>query len=186
VTTAAEHDMPQFSTRISLEPDFRRYARTTGWVLLVLGLAGILLPKLVSITLSVLIGWLLLLAGGISAYLVYYSYRRSGLAWLKPFVLFAIGLLVIFNPTVAIAAIGLLLAVYFLLDGFAGVTFAMELRPLSGSGWMLANGILSFLLAAVLLIGWPFSSLWVVGLLIGIRLFLDGLALLMLSASVSR
>jgi uncharacterized membrane protein HdeD (DUF308 family) len=178
--------MTQFSMRVSLDPDFRRYARTTGWVLLILGLAGILLPKLVSITLSVLIGWLLLLAGGISAYLVYYSYRRSGLAWLKPFVLFAVGFIVIFNPTLAIAALGLLLAVYFLLDGFAGVSFAMEWRPLSGWGWMLANGILSFLLAGILLIGWPFSSLWVVGLLIGIRLFLDGLALLMLSTTTAQ
>ncbi len=177
--------MTQISLRISVDPNFRRYARTTGWVLLILGLAGILLPRLISITLSVLIGWLLLLAGGISTYLVYYSYRRNWLAWLKPFVLFAIGFIVIFNPTVAIAALGLLLAVYFLMDGFAGVTFAMELRPLPGWGWLAANGVLSFLLAAILLIGWPFSSLWVVGLLIGISLFLDGLTLLILSATAS-
>lgn len=174
--------MTQMAMRISLDPGFRRTARTTGWVLLILGLAGILLPKLISITLSVLIGWLLLLAGGISTYLVYSSYRRSWLAWLKPFVLFAIGFIVIFNPTVAIAALGLLLAVYFLMDGFAGVTFAMEFRPLRGWGWMMVNGVLSFLLAAILLIGWPFSSLWIVGLLIGISLFLDGLTLLLLSA----
>jgi uncharacterized membrane protein HdeD (DUF308 family) len=59
------------------------------------------------------------------------------------------------------------------------------MRPLPGWGWMMANGVLSFLLAAVLLIGWPFSALWVVGLLIGISLFLDGVTLLILSATRS-
>ncbi len=164
--------------------DFRRYTRITGWILLLLGLTGILLPRVMSITLSVMIGWLLLLAGGISTYQVYNSYRTTWLAWLKPFILFAIGFVVLFNPTVAVAALGLLLAVYLLMDGFAGVSFALELRPLPGWGWMMANGVLSFLLAAVLLFGWPFSSLWVIGLLIGISLFLDGLALLMLSNTV--
>lgn len=171
--------------RFSLDENFRRYARVTGWVLLLLGLAGILLPRLVSLTLSVLIGWLLLLAAGISTYQVYYSYRRNGLAWIKPFVLFTIGFIVIFNPTVAIAALGLLLAIYFFMDGFAGISFALDMRPLPGWGWMMANGVLSFLLAAVLLIGWPFSALWVVGLLIGISLFLDGVTLLILSTTRS-
>ena len=78
--------------RFGLDENFRRYTRITGWVLLLLGLAGILLPRLVSLTLSVLIGWLLLLAAGISTYQVYYSYRRNGLARIKPFILFTIGL----------------------------------------------------------------------------------------------
>ncbi len=176
--------MTPLSVQFSRGDNFRRYARITGWVLLILGLTGILLPKLISITLSVMIGWLLLLAGSISTYQVYYSYRTSWLAWLKPFILFAIGFVVLFNPTVAVAALGLLLAIYLLMDGFAGISFALELRPLPGWGWMMANGALSFLLAAILLFGWPFSSLWVVGLLIGISLFLDGLTLLILSSTV--
>jgi uncharacterized membrane protein HdeD (DUF308 family) len=179
-----ENGMARITTQFSPDGNFRRYARITGWVLLILGLIGILLPKVMSITLSVMIGWLLLLAGSISTYQVYYSYRTTWLAWLKPFILFAIGFVVIFNPTVAVAALGLLLAIYLLIDGFAGVSFAMELRPLPGWGWMMANGILSFLLAAILLFGWPFSSLWVIGLLIGISLFLDGLTLLILSTTV--
>ena len=168
-----------------VDGNFRRNSRIAGWVLLLLGLAGILLPQLVSVTLSVIIGWLLLLAGGISTYQVYHAYRRSRLAWLKPFILFTIGCIMVFNPTAAIAALGLLLAVYFLMSGFASVGFALEIRPLGGWGWMMANGVVSFLLAAILLFGWPFSALWVVGLLIGIGLLLDGLTLLVLSTTRS-
>jgi uncharacterized membrane protein HdeD (DUF308 family) len=171
--------------QFNLDGNFRRYSRTTGWVLLLLGLACILLPQLVSITLSVMIGWLLLLAAGISTYQVYNAYRRNRLAWLKPFILFTIGFIMVFNPTAAVAALGLLLAVYFLMSGFASVNLALEIRPLGGWGWMMTNGVLSFLLAAVLLFGWPFSALWVVGLLIGIGLFLDGLTLLVLSSAAS-
>ena len=42
------------------------------------------------------------------------------------------------------------------------------------------NGIVSLGLAAVFIAGWPFTTVWLVGLLIGISLFFDGLSLLML------
>jgi uncharacterized membrane protein HdeD (DUF308 family) len=144
----------QPAVHFSFDGRLNRYTRISGWVLVILGLIGILLPQFVSVTLAVMVGWLLLLAAGISTYQVYHAYRRNGLAWLKPFVLFCIGSLIVFKPTVAIAALGLLLALYFLMNGFAGVSFALELRPLGGWGWILANGLLSFLLAAILLFGW--------------------------------
>jgi uncharacterized membrane protein HdeD (DUF308 family) len=41
------------------------------------------------------------------------------------------------------AALGLLLIVYLLLDGFAGISFAFVLRPTRGWIWTLINGIIS-------------------------------------------
>jgi uncharacterized membrane protein HdeD (DUF308 family) len=73
----------------------------------------------------------------------------------------------------------LLKALYFMLDGFAGVSAARELRPQRGRGWLLFKGIVSPGLAAASNAGWPFTSVWLVGLLIGINLFFDGLSLLM-------
>ena len=35
------------------------------------------------------------------------------------------------------------------------------------------NGMLSLLLAAVFILGWPFTSVWLIGLFIGISLFFE-------------
>jgi len=51
---------------------------------------------------------------------------------------------------------------------------------LPGWRWLMFNGVLSLLLAVVFIAGWPFATSWLVGLLIGISLFVDCLSLLML------
>jgi len=139
--------------------------------------------EVLSITLSVLIAILLIGSGALAAYAAWNGYGEGGLAWLKPFVLITLGLLVAFYPLAGAAAIGLILIIYFLLDGFAGVVLALALRPMPGWGWTLFSGIASLVLALIFIGGWPFQSVWLVGLFIGISLLLDGIALLMLASA---
>jgi len=169
------------SFQISMDEAMRRRMRRAGFVLLAIGMLGVVLPPFISITLSLLIATLLLLAGLLVSYVTWHSYNRSLLAWLKPFVLFSLGLLVLFNPIAGAAALGLILIVYFLIDGFAGIGFAFALRPLRGWVWTLISGLASVILALIFILGWPFSALWLVGLLVGISLVFDGIALLMLT-----
>ena len=61
-----------------------------------------------------------------------------------------------------------------------GVMLGLEFKPIKGWIWMLVNGIVSFLLAAIFLIGWPFSSVWFVG----ISLLLDGIAMIIIGNSI--
>ena len=159
----------------------RRTLRNTGIVLVLLGLLGIVLPEVLSVTIALLASVLLIAAGVISGYAVWSSYRRDGLAWLKPFVLIVLGLLLLFYPGLGAAAIGLLLIVYFLLSGFAGIAFGLALRPLPGWGWTAFSGAASLVLALIFIGGWPFEATWLVGLFIGISLLLDGIAMLVLS-----
>ncbi|HFD80501.1 MAG TPA: hypothetical protein ENK05_08955 [Gammaproteobacteria bacterium] len=165
---------------IHMDEQFRKGAMVSGGLLMVLGLVAILLPQAVSIVLSLFIGGLLVLSGIAVAWGVWSGYRESWLGWLKPFVLILLGLIIALNPTIAAAVLGLLLVIYFLLDGFASVTFALDLRPLRGWGWVLFNGIVSLALGVIFLVGWPFSSVWLVGVLVGISLLFDGIALLAL------
>lgn len=158
---------------------------TTGILLILIGIVAILLPQAISIVLSVFIGSLLILSGLVAGYGAWTGYRNHGLAWLKPFVLIVIGLLIAFNPVVVAAALGLLLVVYFLLTGFASVSFALDLKPLGGWGWMLLNGVLSIILAVIFLFGWPFSSVALIGILVGISLLFDGISLLAVSRAMN-
>ncbi len=148
--------------------------------MVLIGLVGIFLPQLISLTISILIGWVLLLAGGVAGYQVWYNYSHNWQNWLKPLLLLMAGLLVVFNPTAGAAALGLLLAAILLLDGYANLTLAFTLKPLPGWGWMLLNGLLTLLLSVLILLGWPSSSLVVIGIIVGISLFIDGVTLLML------
>lgn len=160
---------------------FIKNARRTGIIMIIIGLVGILLPNLISLTLNAFIGIIFLFSAIALAYIAWQSNSKSLSMWFKPFILFALALLVLFHPAVLLSVLGLLLAIYFLLAGFAGITLAFEIRPANGWLFMLINGLLSFALGAIVLFSWPFGSSWVIGLLIGISFFFDGLALIMIS-----
>jgi len=159
---------------------FRTHSIIAGILLIIIGLIGIFLPTLMSFTVSLFIGWILVFGGLIYGYHVIKSYHKRWLAWLKPFILLLTGILLLIYPISGVAVIGILLAVYFFIDAFAGFSSAFELRHLKGWGWMLFNGLLSLALAFIFLIGWPFSSVWLVGLFVGISLFMDGLVVLVM------
>jgi len=156
-------------------------ARSTGIIMVIIGLVGILLPNLISLTLNAFIGIIFLFSALVLAYIAWQSKSQSLSMWFKPFVLFALALLVLFHPAVLLSVLGLLLAIYFLLAGFAGITLAFEIKPANGWLFMLLNGLLSFVFGAIVLFSWPFGSSWIIGLLIGFSFFFDGLTLIMIS-----
>ena len=51
---------------------------------------------------------------------------------------------------------------------------------------MMINGLISIILAVIFLVGWPFSSLWLVGFFVGVSLVADGIAMLMISMAVNK
>jgi len=106
--------------------------------------------------------------------------------WIKPALLFIIGSLMLFYPQSGVAAVGLLLAVYLFLDAFGSFVLAQLIHPFSGWGWMVFNGIVSLLLALLFLIGWPDSSMWLVGLYISISLLFDGGALVAVGMAIRK
>jgi uncharacterized membrane protein HdeD (DUF308 family) len=173
------------SLQIVMDRQSRKTVVITSIVLLLAGIVGIALPQFMSMAVALFAGWLMIVAGSIAFYITWHGFRDRWIVWLKPFVLVVVGLLILLHPIAGTAALGLILAVYFLLDGFAGVGSAWELRPRRGWSWLMFNGVLSILLAAVFIAGWPFSSTWLIGLFIGISLFFDGLSLLMLGLAAT-
>ena len=176
--------MKKYFEAEGLLDQFKINSIVIGLLLVLTGITAILLPEITSLTLSYLIGWLLVISAVISAYHVVQSYNTQWIAWLKPFSLATIGTLLLLYPITGVAAVGLLLIIYFFFDGFGGIMLGIEFKPIKGWAWMLANGIVSFLLAAIFLIGWPFSTVWLVGLLVGISLLFDGIAMIIIGNSI--
>ena len=159
-------------------PNFGRYSLIAGILLILLGTAGIFLPQLMSLEASLLIASLLLF--GAVFWLIHSFQARSKewTEWLKPILLLVTGGLMVFYPMTGIATIGLLMAVYLLIDAYGSFMMFYSIKHKKGRGWMIFNGAVSFLLAILFLVGWPATSIWLVGLYISISLFFDGWALL--------
>ena len=158
---------------------FGPHTRVIGTLLVLLGTAGVILPGLMSLVTEIWIAWVFLVSGTFWAYHTFKSNPDSFMDWLKPLLLIVIGGLMLYYPVPGIAAVGLMISVYLILDAFGSFALARELQPAKGWGWMAFNGIVSLLLAVLFLIGWPATSLALVGIYVGISLAFDGWALLM-------
>ena len=74
----------------------------------------------------------------------------------------------------------LLIAMFLVFQGVFRIVAALAVRY-PHWGWVLLDGIVSLLLGILIWRRWPVSSLWVIGLFVGIEMLLNGWSLVMLS-----
>lgn len=165
---------------------FGPYTLVAGILLIILGAAGLFLPGVISLGTAIFVAWLLIVGALIWATHTYRYHARSVMGWIKPALLLITGGLMLYNPLSGVAAVGLLLAIYLLMDAFGSFALAQSIHPAKGWGWMVFNGIISALLAMLFLIGWPATSLWLVGLYVSISLLFDGVALIAVGAAIRK
>jgi len=157
---------------------FGKYAKIAGVIFIILGLIGIIFPVYMTLATEVFVSWIMLLAGMAAGYFTWITDKHNWLGWLKSFILVGVALLMLIYPMSGVGTIGLLLAIYFFMDAFAGFGLASLTYP--KKRWFLwsFNALLSFVLGVFFLINWPFSSMYLIGIFVGMSLFFDGLVLL--------
>jgi len=159
---------------------FSRSSKIYGIIFLLLGILGIVFPYIMSITTAMMYAWLLVFSAFMIGAHTWQTNRKDWLGWLKTIIFLLVGILMLMNPLSAVGAMGILFAMYFFMDAFASIALAFELKP-EKMWWMsLLNGILSFIIGVYFIIGWPISSMFLVGFLVGISLLFDGIVLLSL------
>lgn len=172
--------------------DVFKEARGTviGWAVLmiVLGFLALFLPLATGIGVSILVSWIILF-GGI-AHLVYaFAARDAGaFLWriLIGIVYVAGGGYLAFHPGLALESLTLVLAGIFFVEGVLEVVAFFLFRALSGSGWILFDGIATLLLAFLIWYSWPSSSTWAIAILVGINLIVSGFTRLMYSVATPK
>lgn len=155
---------------------FGRHSFWAGILLMALGAIGIALPLAMAITTVEVVSLILFVGGG---FWLWHTWAHGGglIHWLKPLVLIVAGGLMIASPLDGAAALALLLSFYLLLDAFGSFALARDLRPTTGWGWMTASGVVDLALIVFFTLGWPASSLVVLGIFVGASLLFDGAAL---------
>lgn len=148
-----------------------------GVLFILMGTAGILVPVLMSLGTVIFSAWLLLLGGIMWGIHTYRYDRKSVINWIKSTLFIFVSILMLIYPMPSIEALALLLAIYLLVDAFNSFILANTIHPVKGWLWMAFNGFTSLFLATLFLTGWPSTSLYLVGLYVGISLFFDGWAL---------
>jgi uncharacterized membrane protein HdeD (DUF308 family) len=164
-------------------------SRNWGWLLafgilmIILGIFAIGAPVVATIAFQVVLGWLLVIGGiaeGIHAFMAQ-NWRGFLFELLSAILYVVVGALLLFNPLLGAAALTLLLAVFLVVEGIFKIIMALRVRDHRGWGWVLASGILSLILGAMIWAQWPASGLWVIGLLVGIQLLFTGWSVVMLA-----
>jgi uncharacterized membrane protein HdeD (DUF308 family) len=163
----------------NLVDNFKKYSKISGTIFILIGLVGIIFPTFMSFTAISFVAYLMLFAGVFSGWLTWQSSQNDWAGWLKSFLLIGTSLFILFYPMEGIAALGLLFAIYFFMDAFSGFGLAFSLKPQKVWWIWFFNAVTSLALGTIFVIGWPFSSLFMVGLFVGISLLFDGIALLM-------
>ncbi len=167
--------------------------RNWGWLLALgallvfLGAIALVDSVAVSVISMIFFGWVLVVAGIVQAV---QAFRHRKGSHFFPHVLnavfsFIVGLMLLRNSLAGLLVITLLLAVYFIVSGIFRIVAAATIR-VPGSGWTLANGIISLVLGILVWAHWPVGALWIIGLFIGINLIATGCSQVMLAFSVRR
>jgi uncharacterized membrane protein HdeD (DUF308 family) len=154
-----------------------------GILLAILGLAAILSPSIAGEAVVYVIGGFLVLTGAIQLMAGWRSDSVTGK--LSQMVQGAIGIVagiaVLAHPFYGLAALSLVLAVFFLMDGIWKIVNSFSYRPAAGWLAVLASGLIAVALAWMIWRQWPVSGLWAVGILVGVDLLSTGLALITLA-----
>lgn len=111
-----------------------------------------------------------------------------GFPWLlmsSAILVLAAGALLLFRPTEGVKSLTVLLMIYFLADALTSIMTAIEYRlALPGVwGWGIVVGLLDIALATLLLVGWPGTADWAIGLLAGINLIANDVMLVMIGSA---
>jgi len=161
-----------------------------GIVLAVLGAiaigSGIATIYVTTLTVK-LFGFLLLLGGVAQIVNSFWSGRWSGfLVHLLIGILYVVvGYQIVDQPEIAAGVLTLLLAAFLIIGGVFRIAAAMTLR-FHDWGWVVLNGIISVVLGVMINEGWPATSLFVIGLFVGIEMLFNGWSWIMFSFGLRR
>ena len=147
-----------------------------GVLMIIAGLIA-LMSVLMATVVSVLLVGIMMIASGIVEIVHGFQMRRWGrfFLWILIGLLYVIGgFFVVWNPLLASAALTLVLGVFLVFAGVARIFLAMQMRSSTPWGWVLASGIITLLLGAVIILHWPVSSLYVLGIFLGVDLVIAG------------
>lgn len=147
-----------------------------GVIAIVIGCIAILIPAVAAVGTAIFIGWILVIAGAFLVAGAFASASAGGvvlrLLWAALTVV--VGVWLILEPHNGTLTLTLVLGIYFLLMGLARTTVAFLGRGQPNAGLVGLSGVAGLLIGILILVKFPSSADWAIGLLVGIDLIFAG------------
>lgn len=147
-----------------------------GIAAIVLGCIAILVPAVAAVGTAIFVGCILVAAGGflVAAAFSAYSVGSLILRLLWAAITIIVGLWLIIEPHNGTLTLTFVLGIYFLFMGVTRITVAFVGRGQQGAGLVGLSGVASLLIGILILVKFPSSADWAIGLLVGIDLIFAG------------
>lgn len=127
---------------------------------------------------AVLVVGIMMLMGGVAEIIAAFGVKTWGkfLLWMLLGVLYvAAGVIAIMNPLLAATYLTLMLGFALVFGGVLRIFLAFQMKSAGGPwGWVVLSGLITLLLGAMIIAQWPASSLFVLGIFLGIDLIFIG------------
>lgn len=165
-----------------------RWSIVLSTLMMVTGVLAIVLPWAAGVVATVFFGWLFVFSGVTHFVFAWHTRGTGSLLWelLVGVVYVVAGTYLLLNPVTGMVSLTLGLAIYLFAEGLLEFILGFRLRPMAGSGWLFVDGVITLLLAVLILRTWPLDSAWVLGTLLGVSMLFSGMARLMISLAARR
>jgi uncharacterized membrane protein HdeD (DUF308 family) len=145
-------------------------------LMIVVGVMAIVLPLAAGIGVAIFVSWLIFLIGVAHLAYAFAARSASGAVWrvLLGILYIVGGGYLAFHPVVSLASLTLVLGAIFFAEGIMLIVTYFSTRKLPGSGWTLIDGIVTLILSLMIGLGWPSTSAWAIGTIVGINFLFSG------------
>lgn len=157
---------------------------TLGIILFLLGIYAISLDTLTTLITVIFLGALILISGIL---ILLDTFKFWWGNWLGFFLHFIIGVLyvvvgwmLIQNPISASISLTLLLGIFYVIVGLVRLIYTFSIS-VPQTGWRVFNSLITLVLGILILASWPSSSLFIIGLFVGIDLLVVGMSYIMIA-----
>ena len=153
-----------------------------GIFIFVLGTILLLLPQISSLTLSLMLSIIFILAGIyklISSIIRRDEIEKTWLSAIIGILMIITGAYLTFRPFLNLFILTFAIGVYFILEAINSVVISVESKNILKHWWIgLISGILQFSLSFIIFFGLPNTALYTIGVLVGINMLMSGIALI--------
>ena len=174
--------MTSTSSTHSLGSGLSNLSSKWGWAValgIALILCGIvaLLSLIVATAVAVIwIGVMMITAGVVE---IAHGYKMKGwgrsILWMVTGALYIIGgFFAVVDPLPASIVLTLILAIALIIIGCVRTWMGFQLKGEGHKGWVILSGVLTLLFGVVILIHWPYSGLYALGIILGVDLIQTG------------
>jgi uncharacterized membrane protein HdeD (DUF308 family) len=161
---------------------FGNLRKNWGWLLafgilaILLGILGLGMTFGLTLASIELFGILLIVGGAFQLFNAFKCKGWKSTVWhlLIALLYIAAGVIMVIDPVLASVTLTLVIAWILIAVGIMRSVMAFQMRPASGWYWPLLSGIVSIALGVMIIVQWPISGLWVIGLFVAIELILHG------------